>query len=126
MDNGGVEGASVGEDALLVDASIVGSNSRSGIGEETKGRRVTFKRSNRREALTMDKESDRVEDIAYENILCHFEEKNCPPLQSFRHAPLQTHFDNKLSKSNELQRTSGPSVNCIFVRPSSGEARVQG
>lgn len=50
----GEEGANVGEEELLRGGNIVGSKSRSGIGGETNGRLVIFKRKRRKEALQGD------------------------------------------------------------------------
>ncbi len=51
IDDGGEEAAKVGEDVTEPDGTFSGSNSRSGMGEETRGRRVIRNKARRRSAL---------------------------------------------------------------------------
>ena len=114
--------ASVGDDVSDPAGMLSGSNSRSGMGGESRGRRVMRSKASRRHALKR-----RSGNCLYTRVwhaLYHFKQDYAPPTSLLRHLAAQSHLEQELGEANQLQSAGEPLVAGILVTPSSGVARV--
>lgn len=110
----GEDGARVGDEVLEGGGNVTGSKSRSGIGGARRGLRVIRSRVKRRKAL---REHQFVYPTAMftEYILQNFQKNYTSPFIPSRYFSAQSHLDHQLSKTNQLESSSGPFIPLIDV-----------
>lgn len=110
-DNGGEEGASVGDDDTEDGGIAEGSNSRSGIGGVTKGLRVNLRSRRRSTALqVLSHELFLLHDLSLGNSLYHLNHDYTPPFNFTRDFSTQAHFNDELGESYCFEGTRSPFV----------------
>lgn len=123
-DEGGDEGASVGEDVSDPDGMFSGSNSRSGSEGSSSGRRVIRSNTSRSSALENGPVMPYFRGLRH--VLYGLENDDAPPTSVARNLAAQAHLDEQLGEADELERTGSPFVPRVLAAPRSSVSRMRG
>ncbi len=122
-EDGGDEGASVGEDVSDPDGMFSGSNSRSGSEGSSSGRRVIRSRTSRSSALENGPVMPYFRELGH--VLYGLENDYPPPTGVSRHLATQAYLDKQLREADELERTGSPFVPRVLIAPRSSVSRMR-
>ncbi len=112
---GGEVAASVGDEVSEPAGMFSGSNSRSGMGGDTKGRRVIRKRARRSSALSRMLVLITFSGRRY--ALENLKHDDASPPRLTRHLPAETHLKQQFGEPDQFKSASGPFVGRRLVAP---------